>query len=162
MDKDTEKVEVQAEAQPEVVAAVTEEVVEAVQDTPAVSGFDIQGILDNKEAIGAVSADVTEIKESLSVIAGALEVLAIAQKNTLERVESAEKAREEEVVALTPTYSQAFKSRIDSIIGQPAAAVTSKEGSNTPVFSSPEQAKPVANKEAFGSSFLSSLVEKGS
>lgn len=163
MDEQTEAVEVQTEAPPVVAAeVVTEQVTEVpaqVQNTPANSEFDIQGILDANKA---VSNDIGEIKASLDIVVEALGVLSVAQKNTLERVEAVEKAKENEAIAQTPTYSATFKERINSIIGQPAAIVQQQKGSDAQVLSGPKEEEPNTKANAFGSSFLGGLVSKGS
>ena len=155
--------EVQTEAQPETVAEeVTEQVVEEVQETPADPGLNLQDILDaNKEVTDAMAEDVAEIKSALEVVAGAIEVLSIAQKNTLERVDAVEEAREEEVKAQTPTYSDTFKNRIDSIIGQPAAEVSQEKGKEE-VVTGPKEAETKNVSKTFGSTFLGELASKGS
>lgn len=159
---DEQTVEVQTEAQPEVVATeVTEQVVEA-QDTPANPVLDVQAILDaNKSANEAIAGDISEIKSALDTVAEALGVLSVAQKNTMERVEAVEEARENEVKAQTPTYSDTFKNRIDSIIGQPAAQVTQEKGVEKAV-TGPEEAAAANVAKQFGSTFLADLVSKGS
>lgn len=155
-------VDVQTDTQPVEVAEnvteqITEEVVEEAQDQPADHELDIQAILDANKGI---SDDINEIKESLNVVADAIGTLSIAQKNLSERVDSVEKAREEEVTAQTPSFSAQFKDRIDSIVGNPVVAVKEQEGEKE--FTGPKQEKSTAElNQVFGSSFLGELVSKG-
>ena len=160
---DEQNVEVQAEAaQPEVVAAEVTEQVEEVQDKPANPALDVQAILDaNKSANEAIAEDISEIKSALDTVAEALGVLSVAQKNTLERVEAVEQAREDEVKAQTPTFSAAYKDKIDSVIGQPSAQATQEKGKEKAV-TGPQEAKAANATRQFGSSFLADLIAKGS
>jgi hypothetical protein len=154
---------VQTEAQPEEVAAeVTEQVEEGAQDTPADPGLNIQAILDaSKSANEALSGDIAEIKAALDTVADALGVLSVAQKNTLERVEAVEQAREDEVKAQTPTFSASYKDKIDSVIGKPAAEVTQEKATKKGV-TGPQEAETKNAEKKFGSSFLGELAAKGS
>lgn len=159
---DEQTVEVQAETQPEVVAAEVTEQVEEAQDKPANPALDVQAILDaTKSANEAIAGDIAEIKSALETVADALGVLSVAQKNTLERVEAVEQAREDEVKAQTPTFSQAYKDKIDSVIGQPAAAVIQEKGKEKAV-TGPQETKVENATKQFGSTFLADLIAKGS
>ena len=159
---DEQTVEVQTETQPEVVAAEVTEQVEEAQDKPANPALDVQAILDaTKSANEAIAGDIAEIKSALETVADALGVLSVAQKNTLERVEAVEQAREDEVKAQTPTFSQAYKDKIDSVIGQPAAAVIQEKGKEKAV-TGPQETKVENATKQFGSTFLADLIAKGS
>lgn len=161
-EKNMDEQDVQTEVQPETVAAevteqVTEEVTTQTEETPDLPGFDPQAILDsNKELM----TEITEIKGALDAVAGALETVGIAQKNLTERVDAVEKEKDDEVVAQTPTYSAAFKSRIDSIVGNPKAEVTEEKGKEETLTKGPEVTEPTAKSTQFGSTFLAGLVEK--
>lgn len=138
-----------------VTEQATEEVVEQVREAPATPALDVDALLGaNKE----VATEVHEIKEALEVVIGALEVIGVAQKNMTERIGAMEKAKEDEVVAQTPTYSQAFKARIDSVVGNPVAKVSKeKDAEAAPTGPAQEKAAP---RTQFGSSFLAGLVDK--
>ena len=159
VDKETEVVEETADVVEEttdVVEDVTEEIVDQDRDTPAGSDLDIQNILDGyKDSNDAIATDIAEIKSALDIVVGAIETLSVAQKNVSERVGAVEKAREDEVVAQTPTYSATFKERIESVVGNTAAELNKEKGDES--LEGPEEVKENVKKQ-FGSDYLGALV----
>lgn len=140
-----------------VTEQVTEEIAEQTQEAPATPDLDVEALLSaNKET----ATEVHEIKEALEVVIGALEVIGVAQKNMSERIGSMEKAKEDEVVAQTPTYSQAFKARIDSVVGKEAAAVSKEKDETEDVSLTGPTEEKAAPETHFGSSFLAELIGK--
>ena len=71
-----------------------------------------------------------------------------------------EKEKEDEVVAQTPTYSQAFKARIDSVVGNKAAAVSKEKDETENVSLTGPAEEKAAPETHFGSSFLAELIDK--
>ena len=127
---------------------------EQVDDSPASDEFDIQALLlGTAKQFEEVFGRIVEVKEAITQIVTAIDVLNKSQKKLEKEFSDEKKAIEREVVAQTPAFSAMYSGIVKSIIGDPDVVLKKEE-----TVDGPEETKPKANT-GFGS-FIDGFVEK--